>query len=719
MKSCIKISLLALTSCSSFVSSLLAQDNFIPDTNSPSVNITTTVPYVAEAGTNKGMFTVTRHGPTNYAMQVSLVIGGSASNGVDYEAIQPSVTIPAGAYSVPIAVTPIDDTLAEPDETVAIRVVPSMLANGASVYRVGSPAEATVVIRDNDRPPENHPPTVGIASPTNKTEFTAPADITIVAEAQDSDGIVVMVEFFAGNVRLGIVTNNNPAAASPANIWQFTWTNVPAGTYTLTARATDDKGAKTTSSGKIVYVRSVNVQPVVTIVATDPEGSEIPLVPAGQGRPQMVDPAVFTVTRAGDTSIPLTVYYDIGGSAKNGVDYDHLSGSVVIPVGAASATIEVFPIDDQLVEGVKTVEIALVAPMCIAIFPPPPDCYLLGTPNRATARIRDNDEGLPETNRPPVVRITSPPDHATFKAPANILIQASAYDTDGQVASVEFFAGTNSLGKTVLPPAIDGHNNMSLLYTFMWSNVVAGEYTLTAQATDDDGAVTTSTPVRIAVVVTNAPPPPTNEVPRVTIYARDSVAAEGPRWVGTNGVVPFAGDNTNNTHNTATFIVSRSGPMTASLTVYYAIGGTASNGVDYLLLPGSVTIPAGETSARIVVDPIDDNIPEHAETVQLRLKPANTAAGYQIGWPNAAGAVILDNDVPALPNCRFEDGMFHVCLPGTNGWPYRMEYTTNLLNWTPVCTNVVVDGGVHFVDPEANGQPRYYRAIPEAEPPKD
>src|SRR5262249_8883892 len=54
------------------------------------------------------------------------------------------------------------------------------------------------------------------------------------------------------------------------------------------------------------------------------------------------------------------------------------------------------------------------------------------------------------SNLPPIVRITSPPNGAIFHAPVDIPIFAFARDFDDAVASVEFFAETNSLGFGVL-----------------------------------------------------------------------------------------------------------------------------------------------------------------------------------------------------------------------------------------------------------------------------
>jgi chitinase len=91
-------------------------------------------------------------------------------------------------------------------------------------------------------------------------------------------------------------------------------------------------------------------------------------------------------------------------------------------------------------------------------------------------------------NTPPAVSITSPANNANFTAPATVTIQASASDADGSVTKVEFFNGSTSLGSVTAAP-----------YSYTWSNVAAGTYTITAKATDNSGAVTTSAAVTIVV----------------------------------------------------------------------------------------------------------------------------------------------------------------------------------------------------------------------------
>jgi hypothetical protein len=137
--------------------------------------------------------------------------------------------------------------------------------------------------------------------------------------------------------------------------------------------------------------------------------------------------------------------------------------------------------------------------------------------------------------------------------------------------------------------------------------------------------------------------------------------------------------------------------------------------VDYLELPGTVTIPSGERSRRIVVTAIDDGLAECSETVILRLLPSEAdPRPYVIGWPAKAAAVVLDNDRPAPGTCVLCDGTFHLCVPAANGLTYRLETSIDLVNWLPVYTTTVTENGVLFPDAETGDFPqKFYRVVPE------
>lgn len=97
----------------------------------------------------------------------------------------------------------------------------------------------------------NNGPTVSLSSP-NGTSFASPANIPLSANASDADGTISKVEFYAGTALVGTATS------SPYNV---TWSNVPLGTYSLTAIATDNNGAVATSPAVSVSVNNGNSLP--------------------------------------------------------------------------------------------------------------------------------------------------------------------------------------------------------------------------------------------------------------------------------------------------------------------------------------------------------------------------------------------------------------------------------------------------------------------------
>ena len=91
-------------------------------------------------------------------------------------------------------------------------------------------------------------------------------------------------------------------------------------------------------------------------------------------------------------------------------------------------------------------------------------------------------------NQPPVVSLTSPASGTTFTDPATVTLTASASDTDGSISKVEFYNGATKLGESAATP-----------FTFTWSSVASGTYSLTARAYDNLGASATSAAVSITV----------------------------------------------------------------------------------------------------------------------------------------------------------------------------------------------------------------------------
>ena len=93
-----------------------------------------------EAGVTPGRFRVSRTGSTAEPLIVFYTVGGTATAGTDYAGLPGSVRIPAGASSVTIPITPMNDARVEGTETVVLTLA------ARSTYRVVAPASATVRI---------------------------------------------------------------------------------------------------------------------------------------------------------------------------------------------------------------------------------------------------------------------------------------------------------------------------------------------------------------------------------------------------------------------------------------------------------------------------------------------------------------------------------------------------------------------------------------------
>ena len=206
----------------------------------------------------------------------------------------------------------------------------------------------------------NIAPEIVITSPLDNTSFAASANITITADASDSDGSVSMVEFYNGDIKLG------SKAETP---YSFDWNNVGSGIYSLTAIATDNYNAKTTSSAISITVTSepvaANQPPVVMIsnpvkgiqyddpasvdievVATDPDGT-ISKVVLFNGSAKLVEltsaPYLYTWKdmKAGNYSIKAVAHDNLNATATSSLIEFNVGGGPVYD--AESEIINLYP----------------------------------------------------------------------------------------------------------------------------------------------------------------------------------------------------------------------------------------------------------------------------------------------------------------------------------------------------------------------------------------
>jgi hypothetical protein len=258
------------------------------------VSVLSSVPLASEPGDNPGSFTISRTGDTNAALTIDFSLGGTAKNGTDYIAVPTNVTLAAGQCSTNITITPVSEPTASGYKTVKLTLPRDHFdwEKSPSPFFVGSLNHALLYIVYNYT---NVPPGVSLATPTNGASFLSKPNIVLAATASDSNGWVTAVQFLANGTSVGTVSNypfgrfalqplvmrESHGSVVPVlpgarlNRFQFVWTDVPPGAYSLEAVATDNAGLQTTSKAVDITVTTNLPVPQVRII-NPAQGAEFP-----------------------------------------------------------------------------------------------------------------------------------------------------------------------------------------------------------------------------------------------------------------------------------------------------------------------------------------------------------------------------------------------------------------------------------------------------------
>jgi len=286
-------------------------------------------------------------------------------------------------------------------------------------------------VRAADTVPANPPVAVAITSPANGSTFTAGSNVTMTATPSAGGGTISSVSFYNGSTVLG------ESLKSP---YSYTWNEVPAGTYTLTAVITVN-GVSTTSSGVIITVTPA--PPVVAIIT----------------------PADGTTFTAGSNISLVTTASEFNGLIATVSLYN---GPTLLTTSSMTSSSYNY-VWDNVPAGVYTLTAVAT------------DIHNISTTSRPiTVTVRSSSE--------PVIAMTSPVEGSTYTAGCNITMTATAAEGNGTIREVFFYDRTYYLGSSTTPP-----------YTYTWTNVPAGTYSLTVEATDNNGGALISAPVHITV----------------------------------------------------------------------------------------------------------------------------------------------------------------------------------------------------------------------------
>jgi hypothetical protein len=366
-----------------------------------------------------------------------------------------------------------------------------------------------------------------------------------------------------------------------------------------------------------------------TVIIGDNESENI-VVSLSVAPPSVVEDGtgnlVYTFTRASGTSTPidltspLTVNYNVGGSATFNSDYTQTgaasfsstTGTITFAAGSATATLTIDPTVDTTIESNETVALTLASG----------SGYSVNTATAVTGTIVDDDTpaislslnstSVTEDGTSNLVYTFTRTGSTISGLTVNYGVSGTALLNDYVVTGAASFTATT--GTITFAP---GSSTATVTINPTADNNVENNETVALTIAPGTGYTVATTTAVTGIIV--------NDDTRVTLAVNNASVAE---------------DGTIN----PVYTFTRTGVTTNALTVNYSVAGTA-NSTDYTgTTPGTgrtITFAAGATTATLTIDPTADIAVETDETVALTLA---SGTGYTVGTTTAVTSTIVNDD---------------------------------------------------------------------------
>jgi Ca2+-binding RTX toxin-like protein len=370
---------------------------------------------------------------------------------------------------------------------------------------------------------------------------------------------------------------------------------------------------------------------------------------------------IYTFTRSGVTTNPLTVNYTLGGTATLNTDYTRTgtNNTVTFVAGSSTATVTVNPTADTTIEPNETVILTLAAGTG----------YTVGTPNAVTGTITNDDVTLPS------ITLAVSPASVTEDGTTNLVYTFTRsgvttnpltvnytlggtgtlntdYTRTGTTNTVTFAAGSSTATVTVNPTAD--------------ATVESNETVILTLATGTGYTVGTTTPVTGTI----------NNDDSASISINDVTVSEG-----------------NSGTTNAVFTVTLSNPVDTSVTLNYATAnGTATTADnDYTAIATTpLTFNVGETSKTITVAVNGDTKVENNETFFVNLSNLQANGRNVTITDNQGQGTINDDDSTVTSQLSINDitvvegqnsnAILTVTVNNPNPQQITVNYTTTPIN---------------------------------------
>ncbi len=601
--------------------------------------------YTAGEGDGELSLTVTRVGGSDGEVRVQyLVTGGStATVDSDYTGGSGTLTWPAGDSSPkPLPITLIDDSDSEPTETIQFT-----LSNPTGGASLGTPAQATLSITDNDVAAQP-----GVLQFEASTYGANEADGTInitVSRTGGSDG-QVSAQYLAMPESTALAGSDYTGASGT-----LTWAEGDNTAKSLNIKLIDDNEVESTETIQFTLNNptggaTLGSQMGAMLSLSDNEVAVPVQVPgtlqfavASLSASESDGTINMTLTRTGGSDGQVSVQYDTASAstATTGSDYTGGgSGTLTWTAGDDSAkSLSINLIDDAQVEGTEIIQLTLSNPSGGAT---------LGSPIHATVTLADNDVSTPVT--PPDVTTPEPETPAT--QPGVLQFAAATYsanESDGELTNLTVTRTGGSDGSVTVPyfitnesTATEGSDYTSASDKLTWNEGDTKPKSLSLTIIDDNEDENDETVKLTLGNPTGGASLGSQTTATLSLTDNDTAAPVSPAGSLQFSAQTYLVKETDGELDN--IIVTRTGGSSGSVSVEYlaTADGSATVGSDYTNASGTLTWAEGDNEPKpLTLTLKDDDELEPAETVHLKLFATGEA---ELGSPAEAQLVIVDNE---------------------------------------------------------------------------
>jgi hypothetical protein len=584
---------------------------------------------------NSGRFTIKRDGDLTSGVVVYYALTGSASNSIDYVSPSGSITIPAGVTSADVSITALDDALIEGDEFVTLVVITN------AAYDIGTPGQATLALRDNERV------TVTVTAPDNTaSEPGSDFGLFTISRTGSASGDLLVNLAINGTALAGFdyVPLENPVV-------------IPDGSSSVNLTLIPFEDLFWESSNETVIVTlALNTnynlgnprQATVNLADNDDSGTPaVGFTFATFAALENESPGL-SVALSHTSTAPITVQYQVIGGTATGADYTLAPGLLTFEPGEWGKSIPLPVVNDTLVETDETIRVTLFNPTSAAH-----DGIQI-----MTYTIRDDDASSVS------VTATTPTASEIGPTPGNFRITRTGGTNANLLVNFQITGPAStpsdclSLGTSVTIPAGVTFVDLPVVPVDDATVELDEDLKLTLISAPTGKIVAPGT-ATITILDAN-----TNNLPVVMLTSTNQPnAVEG----GANG----------------TFLLTRTGTTTTPLTVYLNTSGSATSGTDYAALPDSIAFAIGQSSVPVPAVATDDTSIEGEESIIVALTVRDT---YRVAYPGTARVTIQDND----QNVRIDASDFEAAEPGTD--PGEFTFTRFGTTNTPLQVFFTISG---------------------------